>query len=93
MNKASCYVMFYVNFLYFEKSLRSSSDLLLDILYLVLRASIWQFLEIKFSDPVTHDGHIVTTSSIILPRFPLYVYVCFVEIFEEPLIETNQETI
>ena len=38
-NQASVYIMFYINFCYFKKSLWSSSDLLLDIPYLILTTS------------------------------------------------------
>ena len=100
MNKASFYIMFYVNFCYFEKSLWSSSDLLLDIPYLVLttfvkdpnlRSSIQQFLDLKFLDHVTYEGHVGMSASIILQLLLLHVYVCFAVIFEEPLVEKNKE--
>ena len=85
MNKASVYIMFYVNFCYFEKSLWSSSDLLLDIPYLVLRTSI--------EEPQPQMSNIVIcrpkvlrpcyAASIILSLFLLHVYVCFPVIFEK----------
>ena len=40
MNKASFYIMFYFKFCYYEKPLWDSSDLLLDIPYLVLTTSV-----------------------------------------------------
>ena len=102
MNKASFYVMFYVRFCYFEKSLSSSSGLLLDIPYLVLtlfvkdpilRGPISQFADLKFLDYVTYEGHVGITASIILSLFLLHVFVCIAVIFEEPLIEKHKENI
>ena len=48
-----------------------------------LRGPIEQFVDLKFLDPVTYECHIDTTASIILPLFPLLVYVCFAVLFEE----------
>ena len=102
MNKASFYITFYANFSYFEKSLWSSSDLLLDIPYLVLttslkgpnlRSPMQQFVELKFLDPVTYEGQTGITASIILPLFLLRFYACYVVIFEEPLSDRNEENI
>ena len=63
--------------------------------YLVLnfRGSIKQFADLKFLDPVSYEGHIGITASIILSLFVLRFYVCFVVIFEEPLSERNKENI
>ena len=102
MNKASFYITFYANFSYFEKSLWSSSDLLLDIPYLVLKTSlkgpnlrspIQQLVDLKLLDPVTYEGHTGITASIILPLFLLRFYACYVVIFEEPLSDRNKENI
>ena len=94
----SFYIMFYVNFCYFEKSLWNSADLLLDIPYLLLttsvkdpnrRGPIQQFVGLKFLDLVTSEGHIHFTASIILPLFLLHFYVCFAVTFEAPLSNRN----
>ena len=54
---------------------------------------IYPDVDLKFLDPVTYEGLIDVSASIILPLFLLHVYVCFAVIVEEPLTERNKENI